>query len=96
MPDMTTWGSLLQNGLVGSPQLREVAHSPVGQVLVDDELPALGLLPHEAQLLVYDRNLMRQQRTNIALVCRLHGRRLLPYMLAHHPNMLCQHSLHRL
>ena len=81
MPDIPTWGSLLQNGLVGSPQLGEVPHSPVGQVVVDDELPALGLLSHEAQLLVYDCHLVRQQRPDVALVCRLHGQRASPSML---------------
>lgn len=79
---MHTWGSLLQNGLVGRPQLGEVADGPVWQVVTDDELPALGLLPHEAQLLVYDCDLVRQQRPDVALVRCLQGLGLSLYIPA--------------
>lgn len=50
----------LQAGLVGSPHLGHVCDGPIGHVLVDDEFPTPGLLPHEAQLLSNDLDLMLQ------------------------------------
>ena len=43
-----TRAALLQAGLVSSPQLGHMRHSPVRQVLIYDDLPALRLLAKEA------------------------------------------------
>ena len=63
-----TGATLLQAGLVSSPQLGHMGYSPVGQVLVYNNLPALRLLAKEAQLLINDADLMWLQLGHIPLV----------------------------
>ena len=85
-----TGGRLLQHGLVGSPELGEVPDSPVWQMVTDDELPALGLLPHEAQLLLYGLDLIRQQRPHVALMCCLQESGLSSRLHLDQADLLCQ------
>lgn len=65
---MLTRNSSLQAGLEGSPHLGYICDGPIGHVLVDDELPTPGLLPHEAQLLSNDLDLVLQQGPGVASI----------------------------